>query len=155
MEHAHESIGTRSPIILSEEQAMNVKKLLYLIIAMSSCAALLFFRPPVQGEEEATMKYTVIRLLADSIEPTRAIISQGTVIIWVNEAQGTAEIQFANREMATCLNGAPLPGGRTEQEMFFKIGFGKTESICLVQKGEFSYTVKRGSKSIPGTIQVK
>jgi hypothetical protein len=57
--------------------------------------------------------------------------------------------------MATCLNGSPLPGGRTEQEMFFKIGFGKTESICLVQKGEFSYTVKRGSKSIPGTIQVK
>ena len=134
---------------------MNVKIFMGMIIAVLSCAVLLSSASHAQGEEEATMKYTVIRLLTDSIEPARAIISQGTVIIWVNEAQDTAEIQFANREMATCLNGSPLPGGRTEQQMFFKIGFGKTESICLVQKGEFSYTVKRGSKSISGTIQVK
>jgi len=134
---------------------MNVKNFLYLIIGVLSCAVLFPPSSLAQGEEEATMKYTVIRLLADSIEPAHSIINQGTVIIWVNEAQDIAEILFANRGMATCLNGSPLPGDRTEQGMFFKIGFGKTDSICLVQKGEFSYTVKRGSKSIPGTIQVK
>lgn len=134
---------------------MNVKKLLYLIIGVLSCAVLFPTASLAQGEEETTMKYTVIRLLADSIEPARAIIHQGTVVIWVNEAQDTAEILFANKEMATCLNGSPLPGGSAGQDMFFQIGFGKTDSICLVQKGDFSYTVKRGSKSIPGVIQVK
>ena len=134
---------------------MNVKHLLNLIIGVLSCAFLFPAASLAQGDEEATMKYTVIRLLADSIEPARAVINQGTVVIWVNEAQDNAEILFANREMATCLNGSPLPGGSTEQGLFFKIGFGKTDSICLVQKGDFSYTLKRGSKSIPGAIQVK
>lgn len=134
---------------------MRLKKLAYLIIAVCACATLYYSPSPVLGEEEETMKYTVIRLLADSIDPANARIKQGTVIIWVNEAQETAEIQFANKNMATCLNGSPLDADRTEQGMYFTIGFGKTESVCLVQKGEFTYTVKRGSRSIPGTIQIK
>lgn len=134
---------------------MSVKQLAYVIIAVCTCATLLYPASPLRGEEEATMKYAVIRLLSDSIDPARATIKQGTVIIWVNEAHETAEIRFANRTMATCLNGSPLDAGRNEQGIYFKIDFGKTESICLVQKGEFSYTVTRKSRSIPGTIQVK
>jgi len=134
---------------------MNVKKRLCLIIATLSCATLIFLTVPVRGEDESTMKYKVIRLLADSIDPPQLTINQGTVIIWVNEAHETAHIQFANKEMATCLNGSPVAGGRTEQGIFLKIEFGKTESICLVQKGDFNYTVKRGSKNVPGTITVR
>jgi plastocyanin len=101
------------------------------------------------------MKYMVIRLLADSIDPPQITISQGTVIIWVNEAHETAHIQFANKDMATCLNGAPVAGGRTEQGIALNIEFGRTESICLVQKGEFNYTMKRGSNSTTGKITIK
>jgi hypothetical protein len=134
---------------------MNVKKLLCLIIAAVSCASLLCFAVPSAGEEESTMKYMVIRLLADSIDPPHITISQGTVIIWVNEAHETAHIQFSNKDMATCLNGSPVAGGRTEQGIALSLEFGRTESICLVQKGEFSYTVKRGSNSTTGKITIK
>ena len=125
------------------------------IIAAVSCASLLCFAVPAAGEEESTMKYMVIRLLADSIDPPQITISQGTVIIWVNESHETAHIQFANKDMATCLNGSPVAGGRTEQGIALTIEFGKTDSICLVQKGEFSYTVKRGSNSTTGKITIK
>lgn len=134
---------------------MNVKKLLCLIIATVCCASLLCSAVPAAGEEESTMKYMVIRLLADSIDPPQITISQGTVIIWVNESHETAHIQFANKDMATCLNGSPVAGGRTEQGIALTIEFGKTDSICLVQKGEFSYTVKRGSNSAIGKITIK
>jgi hypothetical protein len=134
---------------------MNVKKLLCLVIAAVSCASLLCCAVPAAGEEESTMKYMVIRLLADSIDPPQITISQGTVIIWVNEAHETAHVQFANKDMATCLNGSPVAGGRTEQGIALSIEFGRTESICLVQKGEFSYTVKRGSNSTSGKITIK
>lgn len=132
---------------------MSVKQLVYLIMAVCTGAALLV-STPVCGEEEETMKYSVIRLLSDSIEPSHAVISQGTVIIWLNEAQETAEITFA-QDIATCLNGSPPVNSRTEQEMSFRIEFGRTESICLVQKGKFNYSVKRGSKNIAGTIEIR
>jgi len=142
--------------IFRKEHAMNGKKLLRLIIAAMSCASLLFLAAPVPGEEASTMKYMVIRLLADGIEPSQATISQGTVIIWVNESHETAHIQFANKAMsATYLNGSPVSGGQIEQGISLNIEFGKTESLCLVQKGEFSYTVKRGTTGITGTITIR
>ncbi len=134
---------------------MELKKLLCLTIALVIGASLFCFALPAAGEEESTMKYMVIRLLADSIDPPQTTISQGTVIIWVNEAHDTAHVQFANKDMASCLNGSPVAGGRTEQGIALNIEFGRTESICLVQKGEFSYTVKRGSNSTTGKITIK
>jgi hypothetical protein len=134
---------------------MNIQKLLCLIIATVSCASILFFAVPAAGEEESTMKYMVIRLLSDRIDPPHLTIFQGTVIIWVNEAHDAAQIHFANKAMATCLNGSPVAGGRTEQGIALSIEFGRTESICLVQKGEFSYTVTRGTNRTTGTITVK
>jgi len=135
---------------------MNGKKLFCMVCTAFIVAMLLSFAPPARCEEEAaTMKYTVIRLLADSIDPALATIDQGTVIIWLNDASETADIQFIKNEKAASCNGSPFFNDQTKQAMVLGIPFGKTESICLVQKGEFNYAVKRGAKSVEGKILVK
>jgi plastocyanin len=153
--HATNGSRSRAPTICIEEYFMNLKKLVCLLMAAVSSAILVPFDDLVRGAEESTMKYMVIRLLEDSIDPPQLTIKQGTVIIWVNEAHETAHIQFANKEMASCLNGSSVAGSQSGQGIFLKLDFGRTESICLVQKGEFSYKVTRGSQHLPGTIIVK
>lgn len=117
-------------------------------------AQLIFSAARAAGEEPSTMQYTVIRLLANDIVPSPATITQGTVIIWLNEAQQTAEIQFNSNDIAASCNGS-TPQQPVQQSLAFQIPFGKVESICLVQKGEFGYTVKRGSQLLTGKICVK
>lgn len=110
---------------------------------------------PARSQEPSTMQYTVIRLLAHEIIPPLATISEGTVIIWLNEAPETVEIQFTNHDMSAACNNAPPSLNKTKQDLAFQIPFGKVESICLVQKGEFNYSVKRGSQRMTGMICVK
>ena len=128
------------------------------VCLIAAAFTLMFFLLPHHvtcGEEGVTPKYMVIRLLSEGIDPPSATINQGTVIIWVNEAPETVEIQFANNEMATSCNGSPLYNPQTKQAILSQIAFGGLESICLVQKGEFNYTVKRGSQIVMGKICVK
>ena len=92
-----------------------------------------------QGQQENEPKYQVIRLLTDEIQPSTAIISRGTVVIWTNEAPGIVEIQSTNvNNMATK-----------------KIPCAGLESICLIQKCEFDYVVREGSSKLEGKIIVK
>lgn len=134
---------------------MNGNKYIRLAITVLTGAQLIFSTLPAGCEEPATMQYTVIRLLANDIVPSLATINQGTVIIWLNEAPETAEVQFTNNDISPSCNGASPLNDQMKQVMAFQIAFGKVESICLVQKGEFTYTVKRGSQSLTGKIRVK
>ena len=134
---------------------MSCNKAVRLIAAACVCILFLIPHTALYGEETTAPKYMVIRLLSEGIDPPVATINQGTVIIWVNEAPETVEIQFANNEMATSCNGSPHYNPQTKQAILSQIAFGGLESICLVQKGEFNYTVKRGSQIVTGKICVK
>ena len=98
-------------------------------------------------------KCQVIRCLLGEIIPASATISRGTTVVWINESPGEIEVQFTNTESiyAYCENPVrfikdPIRGQRVSD----KIPFAGVGSICFIQKGEFSYTVKRFGKSPAG-----
>ena len=90
-----------------------------------------------QGQQEVEPQYQIVRLLDDELIPSTTTISRGTLLIWVNEAPGTVDIQFGNVNIATR-----------------KIPCAGLESICLVQTGEFDYVVSKGLSKVKGKIIV-
>ncbi|MBW1825235.1 MAG: hypothetical protein JRI87_11900 [Deltaproteobacteria bacterium] len=134
---------------------MNVKKIFYVVLLVC-IGSLIFFSEDTKSQETVQTKYRVIRLLSDEIIPSTAIISLGTVLIWVNEAPETAEIIFTNvGNIATSCDGSARFNTDSQQVISAKISFAGLESLCLIQKGEFNYTVKRGSHKLNGKIITK
>ena len=134
---------------------MNVKKIFYVILLVC-IGSLIFFAEVTKSQETVQTKYSVIRLLSDKIVPSVAIISLGTVVIWVNEAPETAEIIFTNAgNIATPCDGSARFNKDSDLIISEKILFAGLESICLIQKGEFNYVVKRKSRKLKGTIIAK
>ena len=113
-----------------------MKKIIIIIsvLATFSLAGILYGN---QGHQEQMPQYQVIRLLDDELTPSTTTISRGTLLIWVNEAPGTVDIQFGNVNIATR-----------------KIPCAGLESICLVQTGEFDYVVSKGLSKVKGKIIV-
>ena len=133
---------------------MNAKKV-FIVLLVCICS-LIFFAEVTNTRETVQTKYSVVRLLSDEIIPSTAIISLGTVIIWVNEAPETAEIIFSNvGNMATSCDGSARFNTDSQQVISAKISFAGLKSLCLIQKGEFNYTVKRGSHQLKGKIIVE
>ena len=60
------------------------------------------------------------------------------MVIWINEAPGTVDIQFSNDNIAA--QQIPCAG---------------LDSIYLVQKGEFDYVVSKGLSKLTGKIIVQ
>lgn len=107
-------------------------------------------------EQNGQIAYKVIRLLSDEIVPSTATIPIGTVVVWVNEDPETANIQFFNKDhsVSSCDGSARFrsdPG----KVISVEVPFAKLESICLIQKGEFNYTVKRGNRTLDGKIIIQ
>ncbi len=110
-----------------------MKKIIILIIILFtiSLAGVLY---GTQDKQEVGLKYKVIRLSSDGIQPSTVSIRLGTVVIWVNESHETVDIQLNKTE---------------------KISFTELESICLVHEGEFNYVVKSESSELLGKIIVQ
>jgi hypothetical protein len=107
-------------------------------------------------EKEAKVDYQVIRLLPAIIVPQVTIIKLGTVVIWVNEDSKPIEIRFANAsDMVITCEGSKNPVADPEKAISQMIPCAGVESLCLVQKGEFKYIVKRGVWEFEGTIIVE
>ena len=67
-----------------------------------------------------------------------------------------ANIQFTNtnNSVSSC-DGSTRFNAGTKQMISAEVPFAELESICLVQKGEFNYIVKRGSHTLKGKIIIK
>lgn len=107
-------------------------------------------------EKEVEVQYQVIRLLPDKIVPSVKTIKLGTVVIWVNEDSRPAEIKFTNAQgiVIEC-DGSKSTIADPEQAITKMIPLAGVESLCLVQKGEFKYVVKRGFWEFEGMIIVE
>lgn len=126
-------------------------------IALLLCFALMYLIGMVCAQEkEAEVQYQVIRLLSEEIVPSTAIMQLGTVVIWVNEDCKPTEIQFTNPNgMVIACDGSKSFIADPERIISQMIPCAGVESLCLVQKGEFTYVVKRESRKLQGTIIVE
>ena len=126
-------------------------------IALLLCCTLMYFAGiPFAQENEPEVQYQVIRLLSEEIVPSITIIQLGTVVIWVNEDCKPTEIQFTNPNgMVIACDGSKSFIPDPERIISQMIPCAGVESLCLVQKGEFTYEVKRESRKLKGTIIVK
>jgi len=135
---------------------MNGKKIFCIIFLLACFSSLIFFAGSAKSQKKEQIKYKVIRLLSDEIIPSSATISLGTVVIWVNESREMVKIQFSNiNNSASSCDGSTRFNTDSAKVISAEIpsaGFG---SICLIQKGEFNYIVKRGSHKLKGKIIVK
>ena len=102
------------------------------------------------------VKYQVIRLLSEKIVPSVATIQLGTIVIWVNEDSKPTKIQFTNANgMVIACDGSESYIADPEQIISRMVPYAGVESICLVQRGTFDYTLKRGTRTLQGTIIVQ
>lgn len=126
-------------------------------IAVLLCFTLLYLAGiTLAQEKEAEVQYQVIRLLSEEIVPSLITIQLGTVVIWVNEESKPAEIQFTNASgIVIACDGSKSYIANPEQIISQMIPYAGVESLCLIQKGEFKYVVKRGSRELKGTIIVE
>ena len=132
------------------------KRSAVLIFFILLSAGLLLPSLGVCGEKEIETKYAVIRILPEKIVPPTAIINLGTVVIWVNENRETAEIKFTNIDnMVVSCDGSKRFAPNSKNPPTAKLPYSELDSICLIQKGEFNYTVTRGTVTSKGTIIVK
>ena len=132
-------------------------KTIFRIISLLACFSILFsFPEPAKSQKNEQVEYKVVRLLSDAIIPSTATISLGTVVIWVNESHEKAKIQFSNlNELASSCDGSTRFNTDMKQVISAEVPVAGIESICLIQKGEFNYIVKRGSHKLEGKIIIK
>lgn len=135
---------------------MNGKRRFWITSLITCFFILIFFAESVKSQENEQVKYKVVRLLSDAIIPSTATISLGTVVIWVNESHEKAKIQFSNlNESASACDGSTRFKTDMKQVISAEVPFAGLESICLIQKGEFNYIVKRVSNELEGKIIIK
>ena len=127
------------------------------ITTLVTCFSILIcFADSAKSQTNEQIEYKVIQLLSDAIIPSTATIRLGTVVVWVNEDREMATIQFSNtnNSVSSC-DGSDRFNADSKQMVSTEVPFAKLESICLIQKGEFSYIVKRGSHTLKGIIVIK
>lgn len=125
--------------------------LLSLCLTVMYCTGITFAQT-----QKDDFKYQVIRLLSETIVPSVATIDLGTVVIWVNEDTKPTEIKFSNvTGMVIACDGSKSYIADPEQIISRMVPYAGVESICLVQRGTFDYIVKRGTRTLQGTIVVQ
>ena len=135
---------------------MNDKRRFWITSLLTCFFILIFFAESAKSQKNEQIEYKVIRLLSDAIITSTARISLGTVVIWVNESHEKAKIQFSNlNESASSCDGSTRFNTDMQQVISAEVPFAGLESICLIQKGEFNYIVKRGSNKLEGKIIIK
>ena len=133
---------------------MEIKRIIRVILLL--CFTLICLGEISFGEErEAWLGYQVIRLLPEKIVPQFITIKVGTVLIWVNEDSNPITIEFTNAsDMVISCAGSKNFIKDPEKIVSQMIPCAGVESLCIVQKGEFNYIVKRGPWEFGGTIIV-
>ena len=134
---------------------MNIRRSFRIVLLL--CFTLMYLTGMASAQEkEVEVEYQVIRLLSNKIVPSVTTIKLGTVVIWVNEDSKSTEIRFINADgMVIACDGSKSNIADPEQVITQMIPLAGVESLCLVQKGEFNYVVKRGFWEFEGKIIVE
>ncbi len=100
--------------------------------------------------EKKVQGATVIRVDgAKGITPKELKVSPGYTVIWFNESNSLVEIQFTGKQITlACDNPVNFVLDMDGSFVSNKIPMGSVASLCLIQKGEFDYTVKRVSRRV-------
>ena len=126
------------------------------IALLLGCTLLYFPGMSFTQNKDVEKTYQVIRLLSNKIVPSVTTIKLGTVVIWVNEDSKPTEIRFANTDdMVITCEGSKNTIADPEKIIFEMIPCAGVKSLCLIQKGEFKYVVKRGYWEFEGKIIVE
>ena len=126
------------------------------IALLLGCSLLYLTGMSFAQNKEVEKTYQVIRLLSNKIVPSVTTIKLGTVVIWVNEDSKPTEIRFVNaNDMVITCEGSKNPIADPEKIIFEMIPCAGVKSLCLIQKGEFTYVVKRGYWEFEGKIIVE
>jgi len=100
--------------------------------------------------EKKVQGATVIRVDGvKGISPKTLNVTPGYTVIWFNESNSLVEIQFTGKKITLACD-SPVNFVTDTDGSFVsnKIPMGSVASLCLIQKGEFDYTVKRVSSSV-------
>ena len=136
---------------------MKIKIVVSIALLLHFCLTVMYATTTAFAQEkEEEVHYQVIRLLSDKIVPSVTTIQLGTVVMWVNEDTQPTEIKFTNADgMVIACDGSEGDSSDPEQIISERVPYAGVESLCLVQRGTFDYTVTRGPHALQGTIVVQ
>ncbi len=112
----------------------------------------IFFCAQASGQEGKILpekripEVRIIRFdhVVDTTVPVERI-KPGTTVVWVNDITGVMlEIQFTGKQVTLACK-SPVHFIVDENESFIsnKIPFGAVASLCIIEKGQYDYIVKR------------
>jgi len=84
----------------------------------------------------------------EGLDPKLVVVKQGTTIIWMNQSESIAEIQFTGKAVTVaCKNPTHFVVDEDGSFVSDRIPQGAVASLCFVEKGTFNYVLKRGPRS--------
>lgn len=101
----------------------------------------------IQGAEETVqpeIQHKVVRLYEKDITPQTLTVDRGTTIIWINDFDSIAEIEFTDKKV-TLVCKSPVRFMVDDRGTYVseKIFQGAVASLCFIEPGEFEYQVTR------------
>jgi hypothetical protein len=123
-----------------------VKRIVMLIVI--TCFMLSFpFVQTVQSAEEAVqpkIQHKVVRLYEKDITPKTLTVDRGTTVIWINDFDSIAEIEFTDKKVTlVCKSPVRFAVDDSGTYVSEKIFQGAVASLCFIESGEFEYQVTR------------
>ncbi len=101
------------------------------------------------------------------ITPEKLTVEPGTTVIWLNDSRSSVELQFEGKQVTMACK-SPVHFIIDENGSFIsdRIPQGSVASLCFVEKGEFSYVMRKSHtfstqeqraniKEFKGTVIVK
>lgn len=84
----------------------------------------------------------------EGLDPKLAMVKAGTTVIWMNQSESIAEIQFRGKGITLACK-SPTHFVVDEDGSFIsdRIPQGAVASLCFVEKGTFNYELKRGPRT--------
>jgi len=78
------------------------------------------------------------------INPGELTIERGTTVIWINESSSIVELQFEGKQVTMACK-SPVHFIIDDKGSFIsdRIPIGSVASMCFVEKGEFSYVMRK------------
>ncbi len=101
----------------------------------------------IQGAEETVqpeIQHKVVRLYEKDITPKTLTVDRGTTIIWINDFDSIAEIEFTDKKVTlVCKSPVRFAVDDSGTYVSEKIFQGAVASLCFIEPGEFEYQVTR------------
>ena len=128
-----------------------VKSMLMLIVI--TCFVLSFPSvQTIQGAEETVkpqIQHKVVRLYEKDITPKTLIVDRGTTVIWINDFDSIAEIEFTDKKVTlVCKSPVRFAVDDSGTYVSEKIFQGAVASLCFIESGEFEYQVTRDPRRL-------